>query len=175
MLSFYPAPNANTYTENITYRTLDFESINGARSTYPKLTVPLHKCKYSTDIFKTSRHSSFINLFRDGLTAVVIHPIWGQPALITATLTNTTVIPCVNAGIDFKVGMEVFVSFGYNNFNIVSIVSIGANSLVVDEAIDISLGSIVLPSFIGIVSGEINTTYTGENFAMCEINVEEFR
>ena len=160
MHSLYALPNANSYSESLSFRTRYFESTNGNKNTEPMLVDYKYKCKYSTLIFYTGRHRAFINLFRDGLTATVLHPLWGQPATITETLVETLIIPCEHQNSEFSVGDAVFISCGYDNFNIRTLLEITPSNLIIDEIVDISLGSIVLPSFMGIVVGEINTTYS---------------
>ena len=172
MIELYARPNANTYTESIVFKTSIFESINGYRNTKELLSESRYRCKYSSLLFHTGRHRSFINMFMLGLTATILQPLWGQPTYITQTALGVTTIPCIPVYSDFNVGDKVFITYGYDTFNVVTLLEINGNNLVIDEAVDIKEGNIVLPSFTGVVSGEVNSTYSGENYAMCEINVE---
>ena len=124
-------------------------------------------------MFYTGQHRAFLNLFMMGLTQTVLQPLWGQPAYITQTLSDTTTIPCVHEFSEFIVGDKVFITYGYDTFHVVTLTEISGDNLIIDTPIDIKKGYIVLPSFIGTVSGEVNSTYSGERYAMCEINVEE--
>ncbi len=174
MYNFYARPNADSYTESFVYKTKIFGAINGVRKTEPMMEDFLYRAKYTSFIFYTSDHRAFINMFRQGLTDVVVQPLWGQSAIILETLTDTTTIPCVHEYNRFVVGEQVFITDRYDGFNVVTLVSKGVDNLIVSSAVDIVKDTIVCPSFIGIISGQINTTYSGENYAACEISVEEF-
>ena len=175
MLKLYARPNVGSYTESIKYRTKIFEAVSGLRDTEPMLADFRYTVKYTAFIFFTSKHRAFINLFRQGLTTTVLAPLWGQVARITDTLTATTTIPCIHKDIMFVEGAEVFITAGYDKFNVVTLLSINTDSLIIDTPVDILEGTIVIPSFVGIVTGEINTTYSGENYEACEIKIEELK
>lgn len=173
MLSIYIAPNVNTYTESIKYYTRVFESLNGYINSAVGLIDFKYIVKYTSLIFYTQHHMAFINLFREGLGTTVEHPLWGQGAKITQTSVGTTTIPCEHFNSDFEIGEVVFVASGKFSYEVVTLVDIQGNNLIVNTPVDIVSGTFVFPSFIGYITGDINTTYTGENYAVCEIKVEE--
>lgn len=175
MVDIYPRPNVDSYTESLVFRTNDFESLNGRLDTVQMLVDYKYRVKYTAILFLTERHKAFLNLFRKGLTEVMLHPLWGQSSFIAQTLTSTTTVPCDTTKSRFIVGDKVFITHGYDTFNIVTIVSVSSSSLIVDTAVDIIAGHLVIPSITGIVSGEISTNYTGERHATCEITVEEWK
>ena len=175
MLKLHARPNVDSYTESIQFSTNFFVSINGFRESKDTLVNYKYIVKYTSFIFYASKHRAFINLFRGGLTTTVVQPLWGQAAKITSSGEGVTVIPCEHQGSNFEVGMDVFVTAGNDRFNVVELLDIGVNSLTVATPVDIIQNTVILPSFVGIVTGEVNSTYSGENYAACEIRVEELR
>ena len=175
MISLASAPDAGSYTESTTYSTKVFTSVNGLVNTEPGMLNPLYSVKYTTTIFHTGLHRGFINTFRKGLTETVVQPLWGQGANITQSAQGVTTIPCTYIDSNFEVGGTVFVSYGYARFYEVTLMEKTAEGLIVGEPVDIVKEGLVLPSFVGVVSGEINTNYSGENFSSCEVYVKEFR
>ena len=174
MDNFYLMPSKGTYSESLRYSTSMFESINGTKNSKKLVTYPKNTCKYSALAFYTEKHRGFINGFREGLIYTVIHPLWGRGALITSNNTGTTIY-CITSNSDFKVGADVFLVESYDKYSVLTIVEVLANSIVVNLSVETFEGRLVLPTFLGVLTGEVNSTYTGENYALCDINVEELR
>ncbi len=175
MMVLYARPNTSSYTESVTFLTRVFESVNGMMNTKQGMQNFYYKCRYSATLFYTSRHRAFINLLRDGLVGSVTHPLWGQAAVITTTVLSTTSVPCKHSYSDFRVGDLVFITYGYDSYTTATLVGKGTDVLYIDTPVDISKGSVIIPSFKGIITGQIPTNYTGENYITCELSVEGFR
>ena len=172
MLNFYLMPSKGSYSESLKFRTVIFESTNGVTNTRQMITYPKHLVKYSSVAFYTNRHMRIINGFRDGLTFKVIHPLWGRGALITSSNSGTTIY-CDTSNSNFAVDDTVFLEKSYDEYVEAIILEVWPSHLIMTTPVDTLQGKLVLPTFFGILTGSIDTSYTGENYALCTINIEE--
>lgn len=172
MYNFYFTPSKDTYTESIRFSTLTFESVNGVQKSKPLLSTPKLICKYSALVFLTYEHMRIVNGFLDGLVSEVVHPLWGRGSEITSTTSGNTIY-CNTDEYTFTVGETIFVVKSYDTYDVVTITAVNAGNLVVSSSVTAIAGKLVLPTFRGIVKGFVDTSYTGENYAVCNIVMEE--
>ena len=174
MNKFFMTPSKDSYSESLKYSTLIFRGVDGNETTRPRITNPKNTCKYSALAFFTEKHRVFLNGFLEGLTFKVLHPLWGRYAEVSAGNTGTTIY-CNIDNSNFSVGKEIFLVTGLDTFDTATIVSIDTNSIEVDKSVTTTSSQWVLPTFYGIITGAIQSNYTGENYAMCTISIEELR
>ena len=167
-------PSKYSYSESLKYSTKLFEGVSGVTNTEPKITEPKRVCKYTAVTFFTEKHRIFLHGFMAGLTFKVLHPLWGRSGEITSNNTGTTIY-CDVTNSDFIVGEEVFLVLGYDSYKILTLSEVWADYIVVNESVETTENQLVLPSFYGILTGSIDSNYTGENYATCTISVEELR
>ena len=174
MISFMLAPNRDTYSESIKFKTAQFIGINGLTNSKTLITKQKRSCKYSAVAFFTQEHRMFLNGFMIGMTFKVLHPLWGRSAEITSTNLGTTIY-CNTTNSNFIVGEDVFIVLDRDRHKIVSLLEVNVGNIVVSEEVNTYKGHLILPSFLGIMTGSIDSVYTGENFAEFNISVEELR
>ena len=174
MTSFMLAPNRDTYSESYKFRTAEFIGINGKKSSKSLITYPKRSCKYSAVAFFPQEHRMFLNGMMIGMTFKVIHPLWGRSAVITSSNIGTTIY-CDTTNSNFEVGEDVFIVLDRDKHQIVTITSVNIDNIVVSESVSTYKGHLILPSFYGIMTGSLDSTYTGENFAEFNISVEELK
>lgn len=174
MNDFCLMPTKGSYSESLRYRTYTFEATDGVIKTKSMLTEPIMLCNYSALAFKTEKNRQFLNGFMEGLSFVVKHPKWGRAAVVTANTTGTTIY-CDTTNSDFVVGDEVFIMEKYDTYSMAIITEVNVDNIVVDSSVTVNKNGFILPSFLAIVSGDVESVATGENYALCKINVEEFR
>ena len=173
VFDYFITPDAGSYSESLNWHTIFFESISNVRKSKVMMELPKWEVKYSVTAFQTAKHRAFINIFREGLTQPMLHPLWGHSAFIDYSEDGTYSINMDWEFMDIEVGDTLFVFRTVDEYRLAKVVGLSPGWVLLDKKFDIEPGYIVCPSFIGIVTGTVDTNYIGERQFKGTISVKE--
>lgn len=168
-------PDKGSYTENIEFKTLEFQSSTNKMTTKPLMENYKYSCKYTVTMHRTDFHKSFLNTLKVGKHVVFQHPIWSQVTFLTEAMETQKRCKCNTDWCDFRVDEWAFVYVSPDVYYLGQIAEIYPDSLMFTRNMSAPVGSFVIPAFPAMIKGELKTSFTGERHIKGEVEVMEFR
>lgn len=179
VFDIFITPDRGSYQESLSYYTVFFESINNARKSKVMMEQPKWSVKYSWTVFQTKKHRAFLNMFREGMNAPILHPLWGHSYILDYSDINTYSVYAYWEDMDLAEGDTIFVFKSADNYRLAKIILLTASGefpgrIVLNKKFDIEPGYVICPSFVALVEGTVDTSYTGERFMQGSLKANQF-